>query len=118
MTYPTGSTITGSTFYKHKCTSSIRDPAINNPGRMPPINKPPIEVEAVTPKITIGRLGGMMGPTVDEAAVIAQEKSSSYPALRIASISMVHRPPASATAAPLIPAKIRLAITFACPNPP
>ena len=55
---------------------------------------------------------------VDDAIVIAAEKSSSYPFSRIPLISTTPRPPMSATALPDIPAKIMLAITLTWPRPP
>jgi hypothetical protein len=60
----------------------------------------------------------MIGPIVDEAAVTPTAKSASYFASRIALISIAPRPPASATAAPDIPAKITEAPTFTWPRPP
>ena len=60
----------------------------------------------------------MMGPRTADAAVMAQEKSSSYPTSRMASISMFPRPPASATAVPDIPAKSMEQMMFAWPMPP
>ena len=73
---------------------------------------------ATKPKMTIGMLGGKMGPIVDEAAVIATLKSSSYPPSRMASSSIWPKPAASTTAAPDMPEKIRLATVLACPRPP
>ena len=61
----------------------------------------------------MGMLGGMMGPIVAEAAVTAAEKSGSKPSLFIASISIWPRPPASATAEPLMPENTMDASTFA-----
>ena len=59
-----------------------------------------------------------MGPMTEDAAVTAPEKSSSYPFLVMASISMAPRPPASATAEPDMPAKIMLATTLEWASPP
>src|SRR6056297_326788 len=55
---------------------------------------------------------------VEEAAVTPTAKPGSYPASRIALISMEPSPPASATAAPDMPAKITEAPTLTCPRPP
>jgi hypothetical protein len=68
--------------------------------------------------MTMGILGGMIGPMVEDAAVIAAENPMSKPSSRMALISMVPRPPASAMAAPDMPAKIMLARTLAWPSPP
>ena len=58
--------------------------------------------------MTIGSEGGMMGPMVAAAAVMAAAVSGLYPALRMARISIAPEPAASATAEPTIPAKIML----------
>ena len=47
-----------------------------------------------------------MGPITAEAAVIAQEKGMSYPSFFICAISSTPRPDASASALPVMPAKI------------
>ena len=62
--------------------------------------------------------GGMMGPTMAEAAVTAAEKAGSKPRRRISRISTVPRPAASACATPDMPAKTRLAATLTCARPP
>ena len=72
----------------------------------------------MTPKITIGRDGGMIGPMVEDAAVTPTARWSLYPRSRIALTSIVPSPPASATAAPDMPAKMTDAITLTCPSPP
>ena len=69
--------------------------------------------------MTIGIDGGMIGPIVAEAAVIA----AAYPAgkrfpLVIISIIIFPMPAASAIAEPDIPENIREATTLTCPNPP
>jgi hypothetical protein len=66
----------------------------------------------------MGMLGGMIGPMVEEAAVMAALKTVSKPSSFMALIAMVPSPPASAMAAPDIPAKMMLAITLAWPRPP
>ncbi len=55
---------------------------------------------------------------VEDAAVMPTAKPASYFASRIALISMAPRPPASATAAPDMPAKITLAPMLTWPRPP
>ena len=55
----------------------ISDSAIRSPGISPAANSSPIEADAMTPKITSGREGGMIGPMVDDAAVMPTEKSVS-----------------------------------------
>ena len=44
---------------------------------MPAWNILPTEMLTQEPAMTMGTLGGMMGPTTEEAAVTATEKSSS-----------------------------------------
>ena len=56
--------------------------------------------------MTNGMDGGKMGPITAEAAVIAHEKGMSYPSFFICEISRTPRPDASATALPVMPAKI------------
>ena len=85
---------------------------------MPPRNICPIEVFAITPYRTMVIDGGTSGPIIDDAAVTEPEKSSSYPALRMASISILPSPAASASAEPDIPEKNRLARMLTCPSPP
>ena len=43
-----------------------------------------MDTPAITAKMTAGTLGGMIGPMIDEAPVIARLKSSSYPPSLIA----------------------------------
>src|SRR5918993_424430 len=62
--------------------------------------------------------GGMIGPTMAEEAETAAAKAGSKPSRRIARISTVPSPAASAWATPDMPAKIRLATTFTCASPP
>jgi len=52
------------------------------------------------------------------AAVMAQLKPSSYPYFRIASISIMPSPEASATAEPVMPEKMKEATTLTWPIPP
>ena len=101
-----------------KAMSTIIEMPIIRPGMKPPANRPPIETLAVNPKITNEIDGGMIGPMVEDAAVTAAEKSTSYPASRIALISILPSPPASATADPDMPAKIMLAMTLTWPRSP
>ena len=55
-----------------------------------------------------GMLGGKIGPTTAEAQVSAAENAGVKPRAVIARTSMRPRPPISASAAPLMPEKIRL----------
>ena len=51
--------------------------AMRMPGMMPPTKQRPTDAPTVTHMMTMGREGGIMGPSTEEAAVTAQEKSSS-----------------------------------------
>ena len=51
--------------------SAISTTPMNTPGRIPPRNRYPIEESETSAYITIGIEGGMIGPMVDAAAVIA-----------------------------------------------
>ena len=51
-------------------TITISDAAISRPGMQPARNSRPTEMSEVTPKMTIGRLGGTIAPMVAAAAVI------------------------------------------------
>ena len=82
------------------------------------MNRRPTEASAATAMMTIGSDGGMIGPMTELAAVMAQEKSSSKPLSRMAWISTLPSPPASATAVPDMPANSTEATTLACPRPP
>jgi hypothetical protein len=62
--------------------------------------------------------GGKIGPISAEEAVTAAANGASKPRSRIALISTRPRPPTSASAAPEIPEKIRLARMFTCASPP
>ena len=77
-----------------------------------------MDTPPITPNMTMGTEGGITGPIVDDAAVTPAEKGVSKPFSSIARISMVPSPAQSATALPLIPAKITLVRTFATPRPP
>jgi hypothetical protein len=57
-------------------------------------------------------LGGNIGPMVDEAAVMAVVKPSSYPSSRIAFNSIRPNPDASASAEPDIPENMSDAMMF------
>ena len=72
----------------------------------------------MTPKSTIGMLGGKIGPMAEEARVMPTANRVSYPFCRMALTSMDPRPATSARTDPDIPAKMRLANTFTCPSPP
>ena len=58
--------------------------------------------------MTMMMLGGMMGPTREDAAVTAAAKGLSYPCLVMAGTSMEPRAATSDTAAPEIPANRKL----------
>ena len=60
----------------------------------------------------------MIGPSVDDAAVIPTANSVGYPWSCIALISIVPSPPASATAVPDMPANTTLPTTLTWPSPP
>ena len=47
------------------------------PGTAPAIKRRPIDTDATVPYTTAGTLGGMIGPTREDAPVTAREKSSS-----------------------------------------
>ena len=66
----------------------------------------------------IGTLGGMMGPTVEEAAVTAAEKSAGYPARFIPGIIMPPIEAESAIAVPEMPPKSIDPATLVSPSPP
>ena len=51
--------------------------AMSMPGMTPPTKQRPTDAPTVTAMMTMGSDGGMMGPSTEEAAVTAQEKSSS-----------------------------------------
>ena len=87
-------------------------------GRIPPISSLTIDTLVIDPYMIRGMLGGKIGPTIADAAVTAPENSFVNPRSRIASISIFPRPPISASAAPEIPEKIRLAKMLTCANPP
>jgi hypothetical protein len=66
----------------------------------------------------MGVLGGMMGPSTDDARVMPVENSRSYPLSIIPCISTLPSPLMSATALPDMPANRRLAKMLTCPSPP
>jgi hypothetical protein len=68
--------------------------------------------------MTIGTLGGMIMPIVEEATVIPLENSGLYPFLVISGIRTAPTEAVSETEDPEIPPKIILAITLTNPNPP
>jgi len=96
----------------------IKVSAIKRPGITPPRNNFPTETPAIPPYITIGILGGNIGPIVAEAHVIAAEYFLGYPWSSIALISILPSAALSATADPDIPAKTTLASIFAWPSDP
>jgi hypothetical protein len=54
--------------------ATIIAPPISRPGTIPPRNSAPTETSARLPYMTKGILGGMIGPTVQEAQVSAAAK--------------------------------------------
>jgi hypothetical protein len=78
----------------------------------------PIDIPVREPAIIIGKLGGIMGPIVDEAAVMAQEKPASYPSFFIAGIITEPIDAVSEIAVPDIPEKTIDAPMFARDRPP
>ena len=56
---------------------NIKTIAKINPGIAPAINSFVTDKPVKVPTITIGRLGGMIGPIVDEIEVTAEEKAGS-----------------------------------------
>ena len=52
----------------------IIDQPIKSPGIIPPKKSRPTEILFIPPKRTMGMLGGMIGPMVADAAVIAALK--------------------------------------------
>ena len=90
----------------------------SNPGMMPPTSRRLTESPVTVPAMTIGKLGGMIGPIVEAEAVTAPENSLPYPRLTMAGIMMVPMLTASETAVPLMPAKTMEAPTLARASPP
>ena len=76
------------------------------------------ESPATVPATIIGRLGGMIGPHIDDAAVTAHEKSASYPVFFMAGMRIAPMLAVSAAAVPDIPAKKTLAAMLASESPP
>jgi hypothetical protein len=68
--------------------------------------------------MTKGMLGGMTGPIVEAEEMIAVQNLRSKPLLVIPSNPTVPMAAASATAAPVIPAKIMALTTMTWPSPP
>ena len=97
---------------------TIRRSPITKPGMMPARNRSPTETWASTPYTTMMTEGGMIGPMMAEEAETAAANAGSKPSRRIALISTVPSPAASACATPDMPAKIRLATTLTCASPP
>ena len=93
-------------FLDMKYTAIDMANAIRNPGINPAANRRGTVVDVNDEYTTNGIEGGITGPIVDDAAVMAAENSSSNPASFMALISMDPRPAASATAAPDMPEKM------------
>ena len=91
----------------------IKTPPMINPGMIPPKNKAAIEVSDTSAYKTSGIDGGIIGPIVAVAAVIAAAYPGLYrPLFTIIPIINFPIPAASATAEPDIPEKMRLATTL------
>src|SRR5699024_12616730 len=88
------------------------------PGIAPPKNILPTETPAKEAHITIGILGGIIGPATADPAVMAALNSFGYPCFFIEGVRTLPSPALSATASPDIPAKIILEDIFNCHNPP
>ena len=68
-----GYTLTARVCGMKRSITIIISPSIR-PGTAPAMNSLPMDSSAITPKMTIGIDGGMMGPMVEDAAVTAAEK--------------------------------------------
>src|SRR5699024_1891325 len=96
----------------------IKERETRIPGIIPAISNGPIGVPLTTPKIINVILGGIIGPTIDDVAVIAAANFLSYPSFSIEGISTEPRAIVSAVADPDKPAKIVLAKILTCARPP
>ena len=88
------------------------------PGMIPPRNSFPVEMPRIPAITTMGILGGMTIPIVEEMAVTATVSFLLYPFFTICGIIIPLTPAVSATAEPEIPAKIILDNTFTWARPP
>src|SRR5699024_11904832 len=87
-------------------TKTIIPRPIKMPGIIPPRNNAPTDAFAIPANITIGILGGIITPIVDDAAVTATEVFVSYPLSFILGIKILPTPAVSACEAPETPANI------------
>ena len=62
--------------------------------------------------------GGMVGPMMEPATTTAQAKGCGYPALTMAGTMVLPKAAVSATAAPVMPAKMTEATMLECASPP
>ena len=90
-------------------TTPIWARPMRTPGMMAPANMAATEVLVMAPYTTITMLGGMMGPMIDEPATTAAAYFLVYPSFSMLGMNIVPSAETSATAAPVIPAKIMLA---------
>jgi hypothetical protein len=97
---------------------AIRENPRITPGMAPARKRRVTDNPVRVPTIIIGTLGGMIGPTVEDEAVTAAEKSASYPSSFIAGMRIAPMLAVSASAVPDIPAKIMEAATLARASPP
>ena len=88
------------------------------PGIAPAMNIRPTETPVSAPTMIMGTLGGMIGPTVEAAAVIAAAKLIGYPSFFMPGIITAPIDAASATAVPEIPANNIDPATLVRPRPP
>ena len=89
-----------------KYHASMQTRPVITPGTTPPMNILVTDAPLSTPKMTMGRDGGMMGPVMEPAHTQAVESDASYPSLIMIG-SMI--PPIAeivTTAAPVRAAKI------------
>ena len=91
---------------------------IRMPGMAPAMNILPTDIPESAPTMIMGMLGGIMGPTVDDAAVTAAENAGVYPARTMPGIIMPPIDAASATAVPEIPPNSIEPATLVRPRPP
>jgi len=91
---------------------------ISRPGTIPPRKSLPTETPIMAPMITMGMLGGMTIPIVEEMAVTATEYGRGYLSSIMWGMRILPMPAVSATAEPEIPAKIMLARMFTWARPP
>ena len=85
--------------------TSINARLMTMPGTMPAMNSLAMDVLVTTPNMMKNTLGGMIGPTMDDASVIPVLYRKSYPLSVMDLISIGPSAAQSAAAAPEMPAK-------------